>query len=272
MREAAVTRIVSTFVLVGTVAAVVLVAATAALAKGPLAQTTGRVVITGPGLSKPIVESWEGSCFALQDYACANGTIRQIDRAGAKLGQVSGDFWTVVSSTGFGSMTSGYRSNVFAPAKGADLGPAYHVTYVVSMAAMKNSMGGMEFAYGVQSGTTQMLEQVLYPWAPSPYTIGGTGPVIYTPPGQSLLGTDIGAGWWPSDPSFFQFLTARGLPATPPTTAVNPVPANPPPVHQPPALPGWPLWLGVALLAAMVFAAAAVGRRAAHRALPPAAA
>jgi hypothetical protein len=272
MREAAVRRIISSIVLGGTVAAMVLVAAPAALAKGPLAQTTGRVVITGPGLGKPIVASWEGSCFAPQDYACATGTIRQIDRAHGKLGQVDGDFWTVLSDTGFESMTSGgYRPSAFAPAKGATLGPRYHVTFVFSMAAMKNSTGGVEFAYGVQAGTTQMVEQDLYPWAPSPYTIHGTGPVTYMPSGQTLFGSDIRAGWWPADPSFFQFLTDRGMPATPPPPAANPVPANPPPLHQPPALPGWPMWLGMVLLAAMVTAAAAVGRRAAtHRTLPPA--
>jgi hypothetical protein len=243
----------------------VLAAAPAAFAKGPMAQTTGRVVITGPGLSKPILEAWQGSCFELQDFACSNATMGRIDQAVAAgtLGKVKGGFWTVFSATGAASMANGYHGQTFAPPKGARLGPRYDVTYVVSMAGMKQSMDGVSFADGRSSGVTQMFHQVLYPWAPSPYTIGGTGPLIYTPAGQSLLGQNIGAGWWPADPTFFQFLTSHGLPATAPPVgpAANPAPVNPPPVPQPPALPGWPLWLGVALLLGMVAAAVLAGRR-----------
>ncbi len=258
-------RTISTIVLGGTVAAMVLVAAPVAFAKGPMAQTTGRVVITGPGLNKPIVEAWEGSCFEMQDYACTSQSTGWVDQAvmNGTLGKVGGGFWTVFSATGAASMASGYRASTFAPAEGAKLGPRYDVTYVVSMAGLKQSMDGVSFTDGRASGITQMFHQELYPWAPSPYAIAGTGPLVYTPAGQSLLGQNIGAGWWPSDPTFFQFLTRHGLPATAPPTgpASNPAPVNQPPVNQPPAVPGWPLWLGVALLMAMVAAAVFAGRR-----------
>ena len=65
---------------------------------------------------------------------------------------------------------------------------------------------------------------------------------------------------------------ANGLPATnpsPPPPANQP-PANVPPAHAPPASVGWPFWLGIGLLVALVGAGATAGRRvASRRALPP---
>jgi len=266
-----------TILLLGTVVVTIVAVAPSAFAKGPLAPTTLSVTITGPGLSRPITSTWKGSCFGLDPGMCSNESFTKIDTAAAsgKLGDASGDVWTIASATGLTTMANGNNANAFAPAQGAKLGPKYSVVFTMSMTAVHTSVGSQPAA----SGTITMD---LYPWAPKPFGLKGTEPWTYTHPGQSLFGGQVGSssgawpetghGWWPSDELFFGYLVANGLPATNPSPAppANQPPANVPPAHAPPASVGWPFWLGIGLLVALVGAGAAAGRRvASRRALPP---
>ncbi len=211
--------------------------------------TSARLVITGPGLSEPITEGWQGSCFALQRFACSNqpGFHPEMRGFPSDLGRVHGALWTLALDSNFLSLTGGVSGTPHAPAPLASLGPKYHVTWVVT-----------------KGGATETIEQDLYPYGP-PLAAGLPGvPWIHTGAGQTAFGEPLGPGWMPTPPYFLDDLAAYGMPTTPPGVQHASSPVQAPPAHPQPvdgrSLPGWAIALGAGLLLALVVAGAAAGR------------
>ncbi|HYT30247.1 MAG TPA: hypothetical protein VEN82_05685 [Actinomycetota bacterium] len=197
----------------------------AALAKGPMVPTSGRAMISGPGLRTPIVITWKGRCFELATFACQDQPIR-------------GDFWTLVSDAGLGGHPPASMSVISFP-RPANAGPRYRVTYLITF-----------------DGTSTVERQDLFPYGPPTYPGGQSHPWFWTPYGQVAFGQPVHGGWWPATATLRTMLGARGLPAKPRVAAA---PAAGAASHASPGRP-WALWAGVAALFGLILAGARAGR------------
>jgi hypothetical protein len=246
MRVARLTR--WTAVLAAALAALVL-SPTAAFAKGDMAPTSMSVVITGPGLDKPISASWKGSCFVIQQFACSNASGFHRERQGfpSDLGQVSGLLWTLGNDSNFLAEVSGTSGSYRAPS--GSLGPKYEMRWTLSL-----------------PGRTETIVQSVYPWGPSPLVGLPKQPWVYTEAGETPFGEQVEAGWMPATPILLRHLVQHGLPAVAPQAiaSARPVPADPPaaaaPVPAAGGSPAWPLVAGAAMLLVLVAAGVLVGR------------
>ena len=200
--------------------------APAALAKGPLVPTSGKAMISGPGLRTPIVITWTGRCFEFATFARQDQPVR-------------GDFWTLVSDAGLGGHPPASMSVISFP-RPANEGPRYRVTYLITF-----------------DGTSTVERQDLFPFGPPTYVGGQSHPWFWTPYGQVAFGQPVDGGWWPATATLRTMLEARGLPAEPPIAATPATGAAPP---ASPARP-WALWAGGAALLGMILAGARAGRR-----------
>jgi hypothetical protein len=89
------------------------------------------------------------------------------------------------------------------PPPGA-LGPRYVATY--------------SFVIPEQHARQRSIRQDLYPF-------DTTGPVVHTPPGQTLFGTTSQGGWRPAGPALTMILVSTGVPIP---TSYQPRPPSPP--------------------------------------------
>lgn len=169
---------------VATSLAVALVTAGPALAKGAT-----KAVITGPGLTRPIIVADAGE-------PGESGHL-------ATLAEQSGLF-TVL----FGAGTIGPHTTLHSPPPHAALGPRYTVIYTVP---------GVDPQPGERYGR---IRQKLYPYA--------TGrPLIYTPPGQHGFGQKLQAtGWLRAGPGLVRTLAQLGVPRESTTQPVLPIPGS----------------------------------------------
>ncbi len=166
---------------IGVSLAVALVTAGPALAKGAT-----KAVITGPGLTRPIVVADAGE-------PGQSGKL-------ATLAEQSGLF-TVL----FGASTSGPATTLRSPPPPAALGPRYTVIYTVP---------GVDPQPGQRYGR---IRQNLYPYATG-------GPLTYTPPGQHGFTEQLPAtGWLPAGRGMVHTLTELGLPRKSTTQPVRPI-------------------------------------------------
>ena len=178
-----------TVVLIGAIGSVMLFAP-AAQAKGDMVTTSASVVITGPGLSKPIELRWRGSCFAFAQFACSKriGSHPEAEGFPKDLGQVGGPFWSFATQSNFLSMVSGASGSFRAPADAIGLGPKYHVTWTLLMSGP----------------VAETVQQDLYPYGPSVLSGLPTVPWTFTPGGPDargeprLVGLDAGTPELPS--------------------------------------------------------------------------
>ena len=159
------------------------------------------------------------------------------------------DFWTVLYLTGAGYRPWGYAEP--SPPPASSLGPRYRATYVMDP----------------NHGPALTMTQDLYPYA--------RGLVwAFTPGGQGFR-SDMGrfitpGGWWHSA-ALLGLLTAHGLPASSPALAASSAAGSLADSGSSVGGPGGgaggsgqpltPVWIGVALLAALLGAAAVGARR-----------
>jgi hypothetical protein len=195
-------------------AALVIGMAAPALAKGAT-----QAVISGPGLSKPIVVSDGGEPG--QQTGLAN------------LSSQSGLFWAI-----FGSAEMENAPVPLAkPPLPASLGPRYVLTYTVP----SFSMDGAEH--------DALLRQDLYPYALS-------GALTYTPPGQRAGDNGLqSSGWLRAGAGISSTLASIGLPPRSNAVVARQLPVPPTPAKPAAPLAGW--WL--LLVASVVVAGALAG-------------
>jgi hypothetical protein len=200
-----------------------------ALAKGEGQEgqaANGQIVITGPGLSGPIVIT--GQLFRYGEY----GFTTEADSAGAS----SSDLDAILTSSGI----SGGGTDVGWYELQPDLstiGPAYSMTVMVDFSSPQAVVA------------PQTIVADLYPFAPD-------RPMVSFHPGQIGLSRQRLAQWWSAPPALVSLLAAHGLPAVPPAAA--PAPRGFP---QPVAPHTW-IWVWtIAALAALVGAGALLGRK-----------
>lgn len=214
-------------------AAVSLLSAGPALAKGPDVQVQGRVVIVGPGLSKPIVLEGPVSVFGFDGTIVPDTDLKSLLRlAGINAG--ADDGWYEIDPDP------------------STLGPAYQVTY--SLGELPKVLPkGVDASMLPAIDPAVPFRQVFYPYA-------ADRPLVYTGPDERFLGRGIGK-WWSARPDLRTFLISQGLPAT---SLAAPVPAPPASVPELPVVRGFPWAIAFAVtgLLAMVVTAALAGRRA----------
>jgi hypothetical protein len=199
-----------------------------AWAKGEGDSISGSAVITGPGLGRPIGTAGRVEGFPAPRTSTAFGTL--LDDSGLSV-LTSDSPLDWVTGNGGGAYTA-------APDR-RSLGPRYTVTFILDI-----------------RGTRSRVEEDLYPYATD-------GPVLFTPLGQSIDGTDVLSGWFRASGRLLPALLELGLPASAPRvpsglTSPNPVPGQ---VSLPAGASHW-IWLAAAAgLMAMLGAGVAAERR-----------
>ena len=166
-----------------------------AMAKGPVAPVAGKLVVTGPGLDRPIVV--QEDVFWSEEYGIAGSAepASGLTFALQDLGFLQGDpeiGWYVL------------------PPDLSTLGPKYLVQVEID-------------GRGVDSATRTVA--TLYPYAPERPLVQIA---VEVPRSTGHIGL-----WWSAPPSIRSWLVARGLPALPPAADLPPrltVPASPPAV------------------------------------------
>ncbi|MGH2554117.1 MAG: hypothetical protein ACRDHO_00170 [Actinomycetota bacterium] len=201
-----------------------------AVAKGPVENASGQVVITGPGLPGGSIE--------------LKGTIRGFQEPGDGFmpfeSRTDGEFSALLFAS---AMLSGADSEqgwfVLQPENLRSIGPAYQ---------LRLDMAG--------EGWSQTVTRQLYPFAPE-------RPLIFTPAESITIAAPsrmqtLRGLWWSAPHTMLDILRSHGLPLTAPRVAEPPPATAPVPVAQP---QGWVvLWTGLALLA-LVIAGVLAGRR-----------
>jgi hypothetical protein len=186
-----------------------------------------QIVITGPGLSGPIVIT--GQLFSYGEYGYTTG-------AGSASASQSSDLDAILTSSGISGGGTDVGWYELQPDLSA-IGPAYSMTVMV------------DFSSPQAVAAPQTIVADLYPFAPD-------RPMVSFHPGQIGLSRQRLAQWWSAPPALVSLLGAHGLPAVPPAAA--PAPHR---VPQPASPQTW-LWVWtIAALAALVGAGALLGRK-----------
>jgi hypothetical protein len=185
------------FVVVMALGAMVLTGSSA-LAKGPIGTVAGKLVISGPGLDRPIVV--EGDVTWSEEYGMGGSAESGLGYAIQDLGLLQGDpeiGWYVL------------------PPDPSTLGPGYSVQEYLAT-------DGQPLEAVVPTTAT------LYPYALERPLV-----LVSIPLPRS---TGHKAVWWSAPPAIRSWLTARGLPALPPAVPADLPPRLAVP-GSPPALP-----------------------------------
>jgi len=201
-------------------------------AKGPMESASGQVVITGPGLPKPI--EFNGK---VEGFSEPGGEFIPMDAGSA------GELTTILFGSGVLS-ESGVVSDrlegwyVLRPDL-RSVGPAYE---------LRLNLAG--------EGWSETLTRQLYPFAPE-------RPLVFTPSESITVASrsrmqNLRGLWWSAPPALLGILRSHGLPRRAPVAAEPP----PAPAATPPENPqGWVfLWTAIALLGLLV-AGVLAGRR-----------
>jgi hypothetical protein len=218
-------------VLLMVAAAVALVTAPPASAKGPAIPVRITVSVSGPGIPAPIVLHWRGDC-PFSEFCGSDGN--QLDE------------YSFLSSAGILG-----RSREDSAPSAAQLGPKYEITY-----------------RAVSRGVVMAAHQDLYPFGPGTSEYDPQRPWIYTLPGQRLFTTVVPGGWIQAPTSLISILRDHGftVPAPPATSyATAPAAAAIAADARPGGPAPWALALGALALAGMVAFGAVQGRRRASR-------
>jgi hypothetical protein len=214
------------FVLIVSLGAMMLTAGSA-MAKGPMGPVAGKLVISGPGLDRPIVI--QEDVFWSEEYGMGGsaGVPGGLTFALQDLGLLQGD-----PEIGWYVLTPDLST----------LGPAYSVQEYLA-------------TEGQPLEATAPTTATLYPYAPERPLVQVS---VQLPRSTGHTGL-----WWSAPPSIRSWLVARGLPALPPLAPAD----LPPRLVVPAAPPAFPVILFALLgLAALVAIGAIAGRRQAARA------
>jgi hypothetical protein len=214
------------FVVVMTLGAIVLTAGSA-MAKGPSGPVAGKLVITGPGLDRPIVV--QEDVYWSPEYGVAGST------------ESSGGLTEVLQDLGLlgaGPEVGWYE----LPPDPSTLGPGYSVQEYLDVD-------------GTVFGAAATTVATLYPYA-SDRPLVLVSVQLPRSTGRTRL-------WWSAPPSLHSWLLARGLPALPPSAPAH----LPPRLVVPQAPSSLPVILFALLgLATLVTVGTVAGRRQAARA------
>jgi hypothetical protein len=215
-----------TFVVVMALGAMVLTAGSA-LAKGPIGPVAGKLVITGPGLDRPIVV--QEDVLWSEEYGMAGSA------------EPGGGLTSTLQDLGLlqGDPEIGWY--VLTPDP-STLGPAYSVQEYLA-------------TEGQSLDATAPTSATLYPYAPERPLVQVS---VQLPRSTGHTGL-----WWSAPPSIRSWLVARGLPALPPASPAH-LPTG---LVVPAAQPALPVILFALLgLTTLVTIGAMAGRRQAARA------
>jgi hypothetical protein len=214
------------FVMVLSVATV-LVSASAALAKGEgMDPVSGHLVITGPGLGRPI--DIQGEVYWSPEYGIG-GSV-----------EPNGELTTVINNLGLMSAGPEVGWYVLTPDL-KSIGPAYEVRESIDADATSSTPD------------TEVIA-TLYPYAPERPLVQ-----VSVPLPRSTARTGL---WWSAPPELFTWLVSKGLPTAPPAVPTQ-LPVRPVVPPGPSVLPM--ILFALLALALLATIAAVAGRRQAAR-------
>jgi hypothetical protein len=204
-----------------------------ALAKGPVEAAAGKVVITGPGLPRPI--ELEGTIQGFQEPG--DGFMPFESRSD---GEFTALLFASAVLSGYGVGSEQFEGWYDLPPKNLrSLGPAYQLRF---------EMAGENWSESVM--------RQLYPFAPE-------RPLVFTPAKSVTISSRVTMQhlrglWWSAPPVLLSILQSHGLPKTAPPLP-EPPPATAPIAPEHPQ--GWfLLWTALALLGILI-AGVIAGRR-----------
>jgi hypothetical protein len=212
-----------------------------ALAKGPMESASGQVIITGPGLQRPIELKGKLQGFAEPGDGFIPTDVVVLNEQGQLDPESNLEFTAFLFESGLLSNDMGDKGGwyVLRPENLRAIGPAYQ---------MRLDMTG--------EGWSDSVTRQLYPFAPE-------RPLVFTP-AESITVTsrsrmqNLRGLWWSAPPAMLAILHEHGLPLTAPHVE-QPPPAPAPVLPQHPQ--GWLfLWAAIALLGLLVVGVVA-GRR-----------